>query len=102
MEKINLKVGDIFNFTKVSYLYYRILELDKASNYAKIELICPYDVDNWDENWTISSIEEGFEEKKYAELAYHIYNSVYGTGAPLSDIIKYTFRLLNINSEWTK
>ena len=43
-----------------------------------------------------------FEEKKYAELAYHIYNSVYGTGAPLSDIIKYTFRLLNINSEWTK
>ena len=43
-----------------------------------------------------------FEEKKYAELAYHIYNSVYGTGAPLSDIIKYTFRLLNINSEWIK
>ena len=65
MEKIKLKVGDIFNFTKVSYLYYRILELDKASNYAKIELICPYDVDNCDENWTISSIEEGFEEGIY-------------------------------------
>lgn len=47
MEKIKLKVGDIFNFTKVSYLYYKILELDRASNYAKIELICPYDVDNW-------------------------------------------------------
>lgn len=46
MGKVKLKVGDIFNFTKVSYLYYRILELDKASNYAKIELICPYDVDN--------------------------------------------------------
>lgn len=61
MEKIKLKVGDIFNFTKVSYLYYRILELDKASNYAKIELICPYDVDNW----TISSIEEGFEVGDY-------------------------------------
>lgn len=43
-----------------------------------------------------------FEEKKYAELAYHIYNNVYGTGTPLSDIIKYTFRLLNINSEWAK
>lgn len=43
-----------------------------------------------------------FEEEKYAELAYHIYNSVYSTGTPLSDIIKYTFRLLNINSEWTK
>lgn len=41
-----------------------------------------------------------FEEEKYAELAYHIYNSVYGTGTPLSDIIKYTFRLLNIDSEW--
>ena len=65
MNKIELKVGDIFNFTKVSYLYYRILELDKASNYAKIELICPYDVDNWDENWTISFIEKGFKEGHY-------------------------------------
>ena len=65
MEKIKLKVGDVFTLTKSSSLYYRILELDKASNYAKIELICPYDVDNWDENWTISSIEEGFEEGIY-------------------------------------
>ena len=46
MSKVELKVGDIFNFTKVGYLYYKILELDKSSNYAKIELICPYDVDN--------------------------------------------------------
>ena len=65
MEKIKLKVGDVFTLTKSSSLYYRILELDRASNYAKIELICPYDVDNWDENWTISSIEEGFEEGIY-------------------------------------
>lgn len=65
MEKIKLKVGDVFTFTKVSYLYYRILELDKASNYAKIELICLYDVDNWDENWILSSIEEGFEVGDY-------------------------------------
>ena len=65
MEKIKLKVGDVFTPTKSSSLYYRILELDKASNYAKIELICPYDVDNWDENWTISSIEEGFKEGTY-------------------------------------
>lgn len=65
MEKIKLKVGDVFNFTKVSYLYYKILELDKSSNYAKIELICPYDADNWDEDWTLSSIEEGFEVGDY-------------------------------------
>ena len=65
MEKIKLKVGDVFNFTKVSYLYYKILELDRVSNYAKIELICPYDVDNWDEDWTLSSIEEGFEVGDY-------------------------------------
>lgn len=65
MEKIKLKVGDVFNFTKVSYLYYKILELDRASNYAKIELICPHDVDNWDEDWTLSSIEEGFEVGDY-------------------------------------
>ena len=30
-----------------------------------LELICPYDVDNWDENWTLSSIEEGFKEGDY-------------------------------------
>ena len=65
MEKIKLKVGDVFTRTKSSSLYYRILELDKESNYAKIELICPYDVDNWDENWTLSSIEEGFEAGDY-------------------------------------
>ena len=65
MDKIKLKVGDIFTYTKQYPAYYRILELDKSSNYAKIELICPYDVDNWDENWTISSIEEGFEEGAY-------------------------------------
>ena len=65
MSKIELKVGDVFTLTKSSSLYYRILELDKASNYAKIEFICPYDVYNWDENWTLSSIEEGFEEGIY-------------------------------------
>lgn len=65
MGKIELRVGDVFTHTKQSPLYYRILELDKSSNYAKIELICPYDVDNWDENWTLSSIEEGFEEENY-------------------------------------
>lgn len=65
MEKIKLKVGDIFTLTKSSSLYYRILELDRASNYAKIELICPYDVDNWNKNWTLSSIEEGFEVGDY-------------------------------------
>ena len=65
MSKIELKVDDVFTRTKQSPLYYRILELDKSSNYAKIEFICPYDVDNWDENWTLSSIEEGFKEGNY-------------------------------------
>ena len=65
MEKIKLKVGDVFTRTKSSSLYYRILELDRESNYAKIELICTEDVDNWDENWTISSIEERFEAGDY-------------------------------------
>ena len=65
MDKVKLKVGDVFTRTKSSSLYYKILEVDKLSNYAKIELICPYDVDNWDENWTLSSIEEGFKEGDY-------------------------------------
>ena len=65
MEKIKLKVGDVFTLTKSGSLYYKILELDKSSNYAKIKLICLYYVNNWDENWTISSIEEGFKEETY-------------------------------------
>ena len=65
MDKIKLKVGDIFTYTKQYPAYYKILEVDKSSNYAKIELICAYDVDNWDENWTLSSIEEGFKEGDY-------------------------------------
>lgn len=65
MDKIKLKVGDIFTYTKQYPAYYRILELDKSSNYAKIELICPYNVDNWNENWTLDSIEEGFKEGIY-------------------------------------
>ena len=63
MDKVKLKVGDVFTLTKPSSLYYRILELDKSSNYAKIELICLYYVDNW--NWALSSIEEGFKEWNY-------------------------------------
>lgn len=65
MDKIELEVGDVFTLTKQSPLYYRILELDKSSDYAKIELICAYDVENWDENWTLSSIMEGFEKGHY-------------------------------------
>lgn len=65
LENLELKVGDVFTNTKQSPLYYRILELDKSSDYAKIELICPYDVDNWNGNWTISSIEKGFKEGHY-------------------------------------
>ena len=65
LENLELKVGDVFTHTKQSPLYYRILELDKSSDYAKIELICAYDGDNWDENWTLSSIEEGFKEGNY-------------------------------------
>ena len=65
MSKIELKVGDMFTHTKQCPVYYRILELDKSSNYAKIELICPYNVDNRNENWTLDSIEEGFKEGIY-------------------------------------
>ena len=38
MDKVKLKVGDVFTLTKSSSLYYRILELDKSSNYARINM----------------------------------------------------------------
>lgn len=65
MDKVKLKVGDVFTNTKQSPLYYRILELDKSSDYARVELICAYDVEDYNENWTISYIEEGFKEGCY-------------------------------------
>lgn len=61
---VELKVGDIFTHTKQCPIYYRILKLDKSSNYAKIKFICPYD-EITDENWTLSSIEKGFKEGNY-------------------------------------
>lgn len=65
MGKIELKVGDVFTTTNQSPLYYRILELDKSSDYARVELICAYDVEDYNENWPLSYIEEGFEEGCY-------------------------------------
>ena len=105
MEKIKLKVGDVFNFTKVSYLYYKILELDRASNYAKIELICPYDVDNWDEDWTLSSIEEGFEvgeNKEYLEELLFMFHQTYDKWSEVENhraLLKLYGEILNITFE---
>lgn len=70
MDKIELRVGDVFTNTKQSSVYYRILELDKSSNYARVELICAYDVEDYNENWTISYIIEGFEEGCYKFINY--------------------------------
>lgn len=63
MEK--LKVGDVFTHTKQSPLYYRVLEIDRTTNYIKIELISPYDVANYNENWSLDSTEAGFEVGDY-------------------------------------
>ena len=42
-----------------------------------------------------------FEKKEYAELAYQIYKNM-KPDENLLHYIKYVFRLLNIDSEWTK
>lgn len=65
MEKIKLKVGDAFTLTKSSPLRYRVLELDKVTNYIKVELISAYDVENYNENWSLDSTEAGFEVGDY-------------------------------------
>lgn len=43
-----------------------------------------------------------FETPEMAHLAYSIYLNTKNNIAYLSDNIRYVFRLLNINSEWTK
>ena len=42
-----------------------------------------------------------FEKKEYAELTYQIYKNI-KPDENLLHHIKYVFRLLNIDSEWTK
>lgn len=42
-----------------------------------------------------------FEKKEYAELAYQIYKNMYPS-EHLAHTIKSVFRLLDIDSEWTK
>ena len=42
-----------------------------------------------------------FEKKEYAELTYQIYKNM-KPDENLLNYIKYVFRLLNIDSEWTK
>ena len=43
-----------------------------------------------------------FEAPEMARLAYAIYLNTQDSFADIIDNIKYVFRLLNINSEWTK
>ena len=43
-----------------------------------------------------------FETPEMARLAYAIYLNTRDSFADIIDNIKYVFRLLNINSEWTK
>ena len=43
-----------------------------------------------------------FETPEMAQLAYAIYLNTQDSFADIIDNIKYVFRLLNINSEWTK
>ena len=43
-----------------------------------------------------------FETPEMAHLAYAIYLNTQDSFADIIDNIKYVFRLLNINSEWTK
>lgn len=43
-----------------------------------------------------------FETPEMARLAYAIYLNTQNSFSDIIDNIKYVFRLLNINSEWTK
>ena len=98
MEKVN-KIIDSLSPREQGVMYHALrVKFDKKPKYT-----ISYDKSGYYVKCDSPQLDAfRFEEKKYAELAYHIYNNVYGTGTPLSDIIKYTFRLLNIDSEWTK
>lgn len=65
MNKVNLKVGDMFTLSKSSPLRYKVLEIDRATNRIKVELISAYDVENYNENWSLDSTEAGFEVGDY-------------------------------------
>lgn len=98
MEKIN-KIIDSLHPVEQSIMYNALQKrLNRSPKYT-----IDYDERGYYIKCDISRLSVlRFEEKRYAELAYHIYNNIYDKSTPLTEIIKYTFRLLNIDSEWTK
>lgn len=97
MEKIN-KIIDLLSPVEQNVMYNT---LQKRLNRGPEYTICK------DEHGYYISSHNGllvscrFEKKEYAELTYQIYKNM-KPDENLLHYIKYVFRLLNIDSEWTK
>lgn len=96
MENIN-KIIDSLSSVEQNLMYNALQKrLNRGPGYS----IKPNDKYENANHGTICSLV--FETPEMARLAYAIYLNTQDNFADIIDNIKYVFRLLNINSEWTK
>ena len=97
MDKIDKIIQGLSSIEKLAMFHTLQKELKRVPEYTT-----NYDEDGYYvkcDNPHVNSLR--FEKKKYAELAYQVYKNM-KPDEHLIQSIKYVFRLLNIDSEWTK
>ena len=105
MEKIN-KIIDSLSPGEQNVMYNALQKkLNRGPEYTVIKNGTGYSIKPNDKyenanHGTICNLV--FETPEMARLAYAIYLNTQDSFADIIDNIKYVFRLLNINSEWTK
>jgi len=68
MDKVDLKVGTIFSQTWKGCskpMWFKVLEIDRAINYIKVECHSFDNLNIFPENWSLDSTEVGFEIGDY-------------------------------------
>ena len=105
MEKIN-KIIDSLSPGEQNVMYNALQKkLNRGPEYTIITNGAGYSIklnDKYENTQQATVCNLAFETPEMARLAYAIYLNTQDSFADIIDNIKYVFRLLNIDSEWTK
>ena len=105
MEKIN-KIIDSLSPGEQNVMYNALQKrLNRGPKYTIRKNGTGYSIklnDKYENTQQATVCNRAFETPEMARLAYAIYLNTQDSFADIIDNIKYVFRLLNINSEWTK
>ena len=105
MEDIN-KIINSLSLAEQNIMYNALQKkLNRDSEYTVIKNRTGYSIkpnDKYENTQQATVCNLTFETPEMARLAYAIYLNTKDSFADIIDNIKYVFRLLNIDSEWTK